>query len=153
MQNYPQLWYVFTNDIKLVWQASTCSWYVFTKDIKGVMYIQYIFDTNLWSWIFFPRSKVLERSGRRPSSGGTVPRGRSHAIFLIRARSVIVSCMRSVYEPFIFMRDPCVICMSFCAPHAHDVFIGPGFEPLHFQCNHFVGPGFDSWVRSPVAGQ
>ena len=56
-----------------------------------------------------------------------------HDLCLIRARSV---------------RDPCL----FRAIRAHDVFIGPGFEPLTLQHDRFVGPGFDSWAQSPVSG-
>ena len=56
-----------------------------------------------------------------------------HDLCLIRARSV---------------RDPCL----FRAIRAHDVFVGPGFEPLTLQHDRFVGLGFDSWAQSPVSG-
>ena len=164
---------------------------------------------NLWSWIFFPRSRVFERSGRRPSSAGQVPHGRLRAIWIFcvqRVREMYCSCaLCFIRARFLFVRDlcairvirarfiiraryllfvrdvllfardiyySCVICAQFVSfvrdlyysctifIHAwsvrdscHDVFIGPGFDPLHFQHDHFVGPGFDSRVRSPVSGQ
>ncbi len=131
---------------------------------------------NLWSWIFLSRSRVFERSGRRPSSAGQVPRGRLRAICIFRAqrvREMYCSCaICFTLARFLFVRDLCairVIRARFiireryllfvrnvyysCAICAHDVFIGPGFEPLHFRRDHFAGPGFDSRVRSPVSGQ
>ena len=82
---------------------------------------------NLWSWILFPRSRIFERSGRRPSFADDVPRGRSRAICLIRARSVNEA----------FVRELCAIRVSFCAPSARDVLIGTGFEPLPFFMRSF----------------
>ena len=107
----------------------------------------------------FPRSKVFERSGRCPLSNGNVPRGRLLAICIFCARrmhelyylcAICIIHVRSVMFPAcdqctnhsLFVCDLCAICVSFCTPCAHDVFLGPGFEPLHFQRNHFVGPGF-----------
>ena len=128
---------------------------------------------NLWSWIFFPRSKVFERSGHRLLSAGQVPCGRLRAIcvfcarrvrdlyqlcaiclfvrdLFIRARSVSV-----VRDLFIHARSiySCVICVSFCASRAHNVFVGPGFKPLTIQHDLFTGPRFDSWDWLPVSGQ
>jgi hypothetical protein len=125
----------------------------------------------LWSWIFFPRSKVFERSGRRPSSDGQVPRGRSRAIcifharrvrnlyyscaisYVLRARSVVFYVRELCTICVLFVRDLCAICVSFCAPRAHDVLVGPGFEPLPMQHDLFTGPRFDSGAWSPVSGQ
>ena len=102
---------------------------------------------NLWSWIFFPRPKVFERSGRRPSSGDNVPRGRPRAICIIRARSVIISCARSVYEPFIIrarsVRDSCIFLRSLCARCFHRSRVRtPAFSMRSF-CRsrvRFLGP-------------
>ena len=64
----------------------------------------------LWSWIFFPRSKVFERSGHRPSSDGLVPRGRC-------ARSVFF-CPRRVRNLYCFK---CAICCILRARAVHDL--------------------------------
>ena len=127
----------------------------------------YIFDMNLWSWIFFPWSKVFERSGHCPSSDGNVPRGRSRAICIFRARHSCAICIirarseiiraRSVLFPtrncvsfhVRSVRGPCV----FDARRAHAVFVGPGFEPLTLQVNLCTGPRFDSRAWLPVSGQ
>ncbi len=53
----------------------------------------------------------------------------------------------------LFVCNLFVICVSF-ALLMHTMFIiRPEFEPLPFQYDHFVGPGFDSRVRLPVSGQ
>ena len=82
------------------------------------------------------------------------------AICDVHARSVFIRArFLFVRDLFLFMRDFyswCEICFYLCAifiPRAHDVFISPGFEPLHFQHDHFVGLGFNSRVQSPVSGQ
>jgi hypothetical protein len=63
----------------------------------------------------------------------------------IRARFVRdLYCLCAIY---FFVRDlysSCAIGVSFCAPRARDVFVGPGFEPLAMQHDLFIGPRFDS---------
>ena len=57
---------------------------------------------------------------------------------------VEVACEGSVF----FVRDLCM----FRVPRAHNVFVGPGFEPLTLQHDFCVGSGFDSRARLPVSG-
>ena len=40
----------------------------------------------------------------------------------------------------------------FHVPHVHDVFVGPGFQPLTLQHGQFVGPEFDSQAQPSVSG-
>ena len=47
-----------------------------------------------------------------------------------------------------FVRDLCM----FRVPCAHNVYVGPGFEPLTLQHDFFVGSGFDSHARPPFSG-
>ena len=99
---------------------------------------------NLWSWIFFPRSKVFKQSGHHPSSAGQVPRGRLRAIcifharrvcnlyslcaifYVLRAGSVVFYVCKLCTICVLFVCNLCRICVSFCATRTHNVFVGPG---------------------------
>ena len=78
------------------------------------------------------------------SNGLTVVCRPSDAFYVDIAREIYIFRARSVF----FVRDLCM----FRLPHAHDVFVDPGFEPLTLQHDRFVGPGFDFWPQSPVSG-
>ncbi len=76
----------------------------------------------------------------------------SCVIFIIRAQYLLfVRDLCAIHV--LFVRDLCAICASLCAPRAHDVFVGPGFEPLTMQHDLFTGPRFNSRAWLPVPGQ
>ena len=83
------------------------------------MYIQYIFDMILWSWIFFPRSKGLAVV-RHPMVMFHVE-GRAQSVFFGRDTCAICHiCVRSV----LFVRDLCairIICVR-SVLFVHDLF-------------------------------
>ncbi len=130
----------------------------------------------LWSWIFFPRSKVFERSGRCPLSNGNVPRGRLLAICIFRARRVrdmYCSCaicfirarflfVRNLFSSCVifillawsvFVRDLCAIHVLFCAPCAHDVFCRSRVRTPDHTARSFYWSQVRFRAWSPISGQ
>ena len=55
--------------------------------------------------------------------------------------AIIMLFVRDIYYRVRSVRDLCAICASLCAPRAHDVFVGPGFEPLTMQYDLLQVPG------------
>ena len=94
---------------------------------------------------------IFERSVRRPSSGGNVPRGRLRAICIyscaiclfVHDSCAICFLVRDLYSS-------CTICVCFVFL-VHTSFCRSRFEPPTFQHDRFVGPGFDSRARPPVS--
>ncbi len=67
--------------------------------------------------------------------------------------AIIMLFVRDIYYRVRSVRDLCAICASLCAPRAHDVFVGPGFESLTMQHDLFTGHRFNSQAWLPVSGQ
>ena len=76
----------------------------------------------------------------------------SCAIFIICAQYLLfVRDLCAIHV--LFVRNLCAIFASLCAPRTHDVFVGPGFEPLTMQHDLFTGPRFNSRAWLTVSGQ
>ena len=132
-------------------QAGLCdvyiNWYMmcYLKKICSEEKISFLTDASFF-WMVCPLS-FFGQSGHCllvwPSS--IVHRTCSMWILFMHSEHAFVQML--------VLRIVCAIVETIMCMIIHMIFlVGLGFEPLALQHDLFVGPGFDSWTRSPVSG-